>query len=384
MDVINLTGGAGERGFQQGALMKERFGEMLKSFFSSELWLDNRPAPLPPVLVKAALGFLGAARIKKTVRRRLPLQAERLSGTALGLGIAERLLWGVHYLEIMLCEAGKSLKAPGGCTQLHVQPGAAADGKPLMGRNYDFPNFLRPYQIVRREFPSERGRLATITVTQAPLVGAHQGINETGLAAAANNARLWKGKDLRAGGVPYLFILQEILETCRTVSEGVELITGFPDRSNAGFFGIMDSTGDSRVVEFTASRAAVREADGAGVIAQTNHFHLLKDANLPDGTYWTVKGMEGLEFATSTTARFEAGNALLHEKAGNINVEALTAMLRDHGGGGEGGDCTICCHGAAGSSLASIIADVSERALWVAEGNPCAAEYAKIGFDERK
>lgn len=383
MLVVDLDGSAFERGAQQGELMREKFGRMLEEFFSSDLWMESRPLPLPVPVVKLALGLIGNSRTKKAVEKRLPFQAERVRGLARGLRVSEGLAWGVHFLEIVFCEAGKSLKAPvtGGCTQVHAAPKATAAGGPLTGRNYDFPNLLRGYQIVRRDVPAEKDRLATTTVTQVPLAGAHMGVNEAGLAVAANNARLWKGKDLNYGGVPYLLILQEILETCRTTAEGVEKITKFPARANSGFFGLMDAGGDCRLVEFTASRFAVRAPDEAGVLAQANHYIAMPDANLPDGTCWTVKGMEGLKYADSTTARRDTADRLLRESAGKITVETIKSILRDHSAnGGVGSDCTVCCHGHSGSSLASMVVDVRERAMWVAEGNPCENEYQKVEF----
>lgn len=381
MKVVDLDGTAYERGVQQGRQLRDMYRRMMEEFFASDLWRESRPLPLPVPVFKWALGILGSIFIKKAVKEHLPYQFERVRGLGEGLGVGERLAWGIQFMEILTCEAGKSLRAPVGCTQVHARPRATAEGKPLSGRNYDFPNILGGFQIVRREAPSEEGRLATTNVTQVPIIGAHQGVNEAGLTVAANNARLWKGPDLKYRGVPYLMVLQEILETCRTTSEGVELITKFPARTNSGFFGMMDADGDCKLVEFTASRFKVREPDEAGVLAQTNHYIAMAEANLPVGTCWTVKGMEGLEYAESTEKRRDAADRLLRESAGKVTVETLQSILRDHSAnGGVGNDCTVCCHGHAGSSLASMVVDVRERAMWVAEGNPCENEYEKVEF----
>jgi hypothetical protein len=383
MQILDLDGSAFERGLQQGTQMKEAFHSMLSDFFSSEIWTENKPGFIPNGAAGLIFGILGTTQIKKPVRRLLPLQFERIKGLGKGLGTSEGFAFGIQFLEILFCMAGKSLKAPvaGGCTQVHAQPRATAVDRPLSGRNYDFPNLLRPYQIIRRETPAEKDRLSTTTVTQAPLSGAHHGINEAGLMVSANNARLWKGRDFKTKGVPYLLILMEILETCRTVSEAAGFLTRFPERTNAGFFGMMDKNGDCCVVEFTASRFAIRKPDASGVIAQTNHYHEMKDANLPDGTYWTVKGMEGLEYAKSTKARFEAADRLIHEAAGRITPDTLKAILSDHSaGGGTGTDCTVCCHGDAGSTLSSIIADVRDRKMWVSDGQPCTNEFVEVPF----
>lgn len=381
MKVLDLDGSVYERSREQGRKMRAQYEQMMVDFFTSEMWRENKPGFLPGGLVIPALGLLGKLNIKKAVTTCLPLQAVRVRGLAHGLGISEQLCWGIQFMEIMMCEAGKSMKVPGGCTQIHAAPEATADGRPLSGRNYDFPNLLRPYQVIRRECPSEAGRFATTTVTQAPLAGAHHGVNEQGLMICVNNARLWKGRDLRFKGVPYQLILMEALETCSTTAEAVQLITAFPRRANAGFFGIADAGGEIRVVEFTASRWAVREPDEAGVMAQTNHFIKMPEANLPDGTFWTVKGMEGLEYAYSTKTRHDSAYAGLRKTAGSITVQTMMEILQDHSANnGVGSDHTVCCHGITGSTLGSMIVDPGARKMWVADGNPCEAAFGEIEF----
>lgn len=381
MMILDLDGSAYERGRGQGKEMGEQYRRLMADFFSSDMWKENKPGFLPDRLLFPALGLLGRINTRGAVRAHLPIQAERVRGLAAGLGISEQLCWGLQFMEIMMCEAGKSMRVPGGCTQIHATAGATAEGKPLCGRNYDFPNLLRPYQLIRREIPSEGGRYATTTVTQAPLAGAHQGVNEHGLTICVNNSRQWKGPHLRFKGVPYQFILMEALETCRTTAEVIRLITEFPSRANAGFFGIADAAGDIRVVEFTASRWAVREPDEAGVMAQANHFIKMTEANLPEGTYWVVEGMEGLEYAYSTETRYNTAYSRLKEKAGKITVETMMEILRDHSANdGVGADHTICCHGISGSTLGSMIVDMRDRKMWVADGNPCEAPYEEIEF----
>lgn len=384
MKILDLDGSVYERSRGQGRAMREQYEQMMEDFFTSEMWLENKPGFLPGGLIIPALGLLGTLNIKKAVSTHLPLQARRVRGLAEGLGISEQLCWGIQFMEIMMCEAGKSMKVPGGCTQIHAAPRATAEGKALAGRNYDFPNLLRPYQLIRREIPAEKDRYATTTVTQAPLAGAHQGVNEQGLMICVNNSRQWKGKDLRFKGVPYQLILMEALETCRTTAEAVQFITEFSCRSNAGFFGIADAAGEIRVVEFTASRWAVREPDPAGVMAQTNHYIKMTEANLPEGTYWTVKGMEGLEYAYSTETRYDTAYTRLKEAAGSITVQTMMEILRDHSANdGVGADHTVCCHGVTGSTLGSMIVDMHDRKMWVADGNPCEANFVEVAFMEK-
>lgn len=386
MKIIDLNGTAFERGVAQGETLRGAWKKMESDFFRSSLLAEAKPAIIPNFVVRLGLGALGLFRTRDVVRRRLPSMFDRVIGLAKGLGITRPYAWGLQYMEILFCIAGDSLAIPNaGCTQAHADPRATADGRPLTGRNYDFPNMLRGHQIIRRETPFERGRLATMTVTQVPLIGAHQGINEAGLVACINNNRVWRSGDINHRGVPSLMLLEETLETCSTVGQAVDFMTQFPERGHAGFLGLMDASGDCRVVEFTASRFSVRKPDDAGILAQANHFIDMTEANLPAGTVWKVKGMEGVEYADSTNKRYEVANRRLHEFAGKITVESLMSILRDHSANanGEGDLLTVCNHGEKGSTLASFITDPREKIMWAAEGTPCNSEYKKIEFRNR-
>jgi isopenicillin-N N-acyltransferase-like protein len=379
MKILDIDGSAYERGLAQGAAVREMWGAMEREFFSQDFVKDVKPKFLPDDVVRFALGAIGRLRERPAVKRYMPAQFNRIEGIAKGLGITRHYLWGIHYLELMFCLSTDSLEVPElGCTQVHATPAATADGRPLTGRNYDFPNMLLPYQIIRRERPSEPDRFATVTVTQAPLAGTHHGFNERGLLVCVNNNRSWKEVNKR--GVPYMLLVQEALETCANVGEATAFLTSFPARANAGYFGLMDESGECCVIEFTAKRTAVRKPDEAGVLAVTNHYIVMEDANLPEETVWKVKGMEGVPYIKSPRMRYEAANRRLHEAAGKITIDTMKSILRDHSGNaeGKGDDFTVCCHGAAGSTLASFIIDLRERTMWVADGNPCSSEYAKV------
>jgi len=383
MLVLDLKGNAYERGLAQGSRLKDNWKKMENDFFTSETIKEAKPAIVPNFVVRLALSMWGKGRTRPALMKHFPVQAERVRGLAKGLGITEAYGWGLQYAELLFCLSTSSLDIPGACTQIHAAPSATADGAPLTGRNYDFPNMLLPHQIVRRDIPAEKDRYATVTVTQIPNIGAHHGMNEKGLLVCVNNNRAWKEYDEK--GVPYMLLLVEALETCATADEAAKFLTRFPARANAGYFGLNDASGDVRIVEFTAQRTSIRTPDESGTISQTNHFIAMKDANLPDGTTWKVKGLEGKLYAESSLKRHAAADRLMHENSGKITVDVMKSILRDHSADptGKGDDDCVCCHGSAGSTLASIIAAPRDKSLWVATGTPCGAEYEKIEFPAR-
>ena len=70
--------------------------------------------------------------------------------------------------------------------------------------------------------------------------------------------------------------------------------------------------------------------------------------------------------------------------AGSITIESLQKILCDHSAsGGTGSDFTVCTHGLTGSTLASIVIDIADMTMWVAQGQPCSSEYEKIKFHKQ-
>ena len=399
LPVWDLSGTPHQLGRAQGALARPTYPTMLETFFGSELWKMAKPFGVPNVVLRQVLTSLGHVYTKAALRRYLPAQYERVRGIGEALG-AGRFTWALAFLEMLFTAGGKTLQVPrgqqpifeplagsaggadaAGCTQINAQPKATAQGVPLMGRNYDFPRLLLDYQIVRREIPSDRRRLATMTLTQTVLAGCHQGINEEGLSISANNSRPWLRHNYDRAGVPGSFLLQEALETCSTTAAAVRFFEGFPARANSNFFGVMDRSGHLVELELTPGEVRVRAPDDSGVLAQSNHAHLNLSMNPPDNALWVVPGMEGMSYMTSCRARWGVADKLLRQHAGAITVETMKAILRDHSfSGGQGSDDTICCHGAQGISLASAIFNLETLELHVARGTPCRSRYAVVPF----
>ena len=380
MRTIDLKGTSRERGRQQGEALRAGYRELLDTLLASTLWRDHKPPLLPDPALRYVLSAAGRTLTKPAVRRELHAQHGRVRGISEGLDIPHGYTWGLQFLEVLFCEAGSSMVPPGpnGCTVVMATPEATRAGGMLVGRNYDFPNLLQPFQVVRRETPSERGRYATLTVTQVPLAGAHQGLNERGLAVTANNARLWRGKHLRFRGVPFSMLLQEVLETCATTEEALSFLRRTRSRANAGFIGLADRSGDACIVEMTAVTMAVRRPRN-GVLVQANHFHRLTGVNVPEGTRWVVPGMEGMEYLHSSRTRQGVAEALMRQRAGGITVESVKEVLSDHSAdGGKGSDITVCCHGHSGSTLSSMLLDLDRGTLDVADGQPCSSTWERV------
>jgi isopenicillin-N N-acyltransferase-like protein len=263
------------------------------------------------------------------------------------------------------------------CSMIFALPVATSDNLMIFGRNYDFPNVLQPFQVVREETPDEGYR--NINFTQYPLSGCHMGMNEKGLAIGYNYGRSWKTEplDFRLKGVPGSFIVQEVLETCATTQEASNFITNFTCRSNGCHYGLMDSSGDTCVIETTSTRHAIRRPED-GILAHTNHYQTekLKDANLPDFVRFKMDDMD-ISPIESPIRRYQREIELLKEHKGQITKQTVKEILKDHDNR-EPDDFTVCTHGPAAGTLGSIIILPTKKEFWVTDNHPCNSEYEKF------
>lgn len=387
---IKNAGSHREMGIQQGEQLKAKIADALDQLLHSELISEVKPKIVPLSLLKAILGWLGKRSTKKYLEKYVPKQHEKMLGIAEGAGLKKGLTYGLHFIEVLNGVPSVTFQnVPQQCTMMFALPPATVDNSIIYARNYDFPNILQPFQMVREETPDEGYK--TFSITQYPSAGCHMGLNEKGLAVGLNYGKSWKKEplDFRLKGVPFMFIAQEVLETCATVEEAVEYVSKFPARSNGGHYGLVDKSGDACVVETTTTRFAIRRPDEKGLLAHTNDYRTekLADANTPDYCLWKVKGMTDTPYIESPRRRFAKAMELLNKNHGKLDVATFQKILSDHTGGntpGEPDDFTLCVHGISGSTLASIIMKPETGDIWVTDNRPCQTPYEKFTLPMKK
>lgn len=381
VDFIKVEGNATERGNQQGEILKDKIHNMFDIVFHSTMFSEVTSKLIPLSIIKFALGVLGKKNIKKATERFLPNQYEKMIGLSKGADIKKAVIYGAHFMEIMSGNPKSVYKNPPiqACSMIFALPNATSNNSMIFGRNYDFPNVLQPFQVVREEIP-ENG-YKNLNFTQYPLGGSHMGINERGLTIGYNYGRSWKKDplDFRLKGIPGTFIVQEVLETCGTTQEAVDFITKFQARANGCHYGLMDTLGDTCVIETTSTRYAIRRPED-DILAHTNHYQTdkLKDANLPDYVRFKMENMD-ISPIESPIRRYKREIELLTEKKGQINIDTIKMILRDHGNR-EPDDFTVCTHGPSAGTLGSIIVLPNEKEFWVTDNHPCKTEYQKFSL----
>ena len=379
VDFIRIKGSPSERAFQQGEQLREKIHSMFDVVFHSKMFSEVTSKIIPLGVIKTILGILGKRNIKKPLQELLPNQYEKIKALSKGATIKESLIYGGHFIEVMSGNPKSIYKNPPvqSCSMLFAHPKATSDNLLIFGRNYDFPNVLQPFQIVREEIPDNGYK--NLNFTQYPLVGCHMGLNEKGLAIGYNYGRSWRKEplDFRLKGVPGTFIVQEVLENCKTTQEAIDFIATFPSRANGCHYGLMDASEDICVIETTSTRYSIRRPEN-GILAHTNHYQTekLKDANLPDFVRFKMDDMD-INPIESPIRRYKREIELLKNHNGKINLDTFKMILSDHDNR-EPDDFTVCTHGPAAGTLGSIIILPRKREFWVTDNHPCMSKYEKF------
>ncbi len=379
VDFIKIRGNPTERGFQQGEQLKDKIHNTFDIVFHSKMFSEVTSKIIPLSIIKLALGIMGKKNLKKSLQQLLPNQYEKMKALSRAAEIKGRLIYGVHFIEVMSGDPKSLYKNPPvqACSMIFALPEATSDKLMIFGRNYDFPNVLQPFQVVREEIPDNAYN--NLNFTQYPFTGCHMGINEKGLAIGYNYGRSWKKEplDFRLKGVPGTFIVQEVLETCATTQEAVDFITKFTARANGCHFGLMDTSGDTCVIETTSTRHAIRKPED-GILAHTNHYQTeeLKDANLPEYVRFKMDDMD-ISPIESPIRRYQREIELLEKNKGQITMNTIKSILSDHDNR-EPDDFTVCTHGPSAGTLGSIIVLPTKREFWVTDNHPCSSEYEKF------
>jgi hypothetical protein len=333
----------------------------------------------PPVA--RAVGRLGRRAIEPHLRRVYPDQLERLRGIAAGAGLPEHLLFVAPAVELVLNRAAYTRPAPiaappGACTAVAVTGARSASGEAIIAKNFDYPPASSALHLTRVSRP--RGRAASLEVTKAPLAGSHEGINEHGLAVSYNYGH-FRGR--AAARVSITFLVQQVLESCATVNEALDLIERSP-RAGGALLMLADAGGDVASVELAPDLLSVRRGE---TLVHANHAATpaMIERDVPgDAVFprWMRPAeLRGRRVHASSERRHHRAEALV-AALGAASAEELGRVLGDHGPGGRGDDLTICRHGPYYSTTCAVVLLPRRRAMRLLVGPPCEGRFADLSL----
>jgi isopenicillin-N N-acyltransferase-like protein len=353
---VKVSGSAYERGKQYGEQTAERIRrnvEVYRAIYqhyagwewhTAAEYATAFEAPIEayrPHLVEEIRGIADGAR--------LPLS------TILALNVRTEII-----------NAADALGAAQECTAVVALPEATADGHTLLAQNWDWMLEAAKTVVILDAEPDKGPSF--VTAVEAGLL-AKTGMNSAGLGLVTN--KLVTDQDQGKPGVPYHAILRGILES-ETMADAIAAVNRFPRASSANY---LIAHRDGEAINIEAAPGDYSRVHLAfpknGIIAHTNHFthpgFTLKDVGV-----WNGPG---------SLFRLHRASKLLEERRGSLDVTGVQDVLTDHFDRPR----SVCAHPDTrlprveqSCTILSIIMDLCARAMWIADGNPCQAEYRRV------
>lgn len=331
---IQLAGTPRQRGLIHGETYRDRIRELLEL---------AQTVFLPEGLAVESGAILD--RMFRYTRENEPEMAEEMAA------IAEASNLSVS--EIFLLNAVSAISAIGpNCTNIALSK--SKDG-PLLAKTSDI-GMDYPYYLLQETTLQSGVRF--IGIGWVGGVWIEVGLNHYGLAIGQSSAPIAPGQD--GSGLPTLLCPRPALEKSRTVQEAVAYLESRRMAGKGLNMMLLDSNGDSAVVEKSGAYQHVRLTD-QGVLYCTNHFLA---GHMKDFKTFQVDGIED-----NSRRRYDYLDGQPLDGSGLMGIPDLQELLRSHEG-------SICQHGMRdlATRYAYVLAPQS-RMFSITDGYPCQNEF---------
>lgn len=378
--TVRVSGGPRERGRQYGEQARDRVRRSVELY--EEVFADY--AGWSWERVRAECAPFGP-RIADFDSRYL----EEIGGIAEGADLPEIDILAINVrTEVMFGASSRGDGTPprDGCSAVALLPQITADGHTLLAQNWDWIEGTRQTAVVLEALPDDGP--AYIAIMEAGLL-AKMGLSAAGIGLATNTVI----SDLDRGdpGVPYHVCLRSVL-SAPTMADALGGLMRGRRSSSANYllashdglaFDAETWPGDGACMTVTTPQA--------GRLLHTNHFiaprfphrdrglELMPDSPLRLQRLQALLGEPPAD-APAGAAR-AGGRADPDEATAGLGRADIEAALKDHAGHPWG----VCAHPDATqvpvhqeSTILSVVMDVTERRLWLADGNPCGAPYREL------
>ena len=174
---------------------------------------------------------------------------------------------GMSYENVLLSNTVFDIKRAIFCTTFVATGERSADGKPVFGRNLDFPTLgvAHTFSCVVVYHPNDGHAVASITFPG--LIGVLSGLSDAGVAAAVMEVHL-QGSQVQA--TPYGMVFRSALTECNTTDAVIKAVSARA-RTATNNLMICDALGNAACLELGMKKSAVRRPE-AGLVYATNHF----------------------------------------------------------------------------------------------------------------
>lgn len=354
---IRVEGDATERGRQYGEQARERIERSLVEYrkifkhYAGWDWSEVRAF---------------ATAFEAPIRAFSSKYFDEIVGIAEGAGLDPLDLLAINVrTEIMFsARASQAMKMPLECTAFGIASPFGSNDPVLIGQNWDWQPHAFETVVVLEARQDDGPHY--VTVVEAGLL-AKTGMNARGLGLVTN--ALATDSDRGAPGVPYHVLLRAILD-CSTVSEALGVLLRNVRSSSANYLIGHRSGGviDAEAAPGDFSHLYVLTPDD-GLLVHTNHF-LSPRFDGRDVSLWS---------SPSSPVRYaRALGGLRQIKHTREDIELLLADHADY-------PTAVCVHPdlrlspvEQGATVASVIMNLEEQTMWLADGPPCANEYRRL------
>ena len=348
--VVRVKGSAYECGYQYGVTVAERIQNTVSAYLKAYRHHNN----------------LDQHEVFELARKFLPVceaydatLVDEMRGIADGASLPMEAIVAINARSELVF--GMQANLNDGCTSFAAFGQATADGRTLIGQNWDWKPALRGSLMVleiRRD-----GDPAVITATEAGIL-AKFGFNNAGVASVVN----FLLADQRKFGTPVHLIRRKVLRA-RTFDEAISAVLETERALSSNF---LLGHQDGRVVDIEALPAGANIIEPVnGILAHANHFQ---------GDIGDLRDL-GIGVFPDTLKRDVRLRELLEAKSGAITVVECREALRDHDEFPNG----ICRHVDPEAekddqmeTLGSLIIDLKDKVLHFTSGPPCETDYASV------
>lgn len=364
---VRISGSPLQRGRRYGEQARDRIARSVEAY--AAVFEELAGLRWPDVLAFAR-PFAGA------IERFDARYMEEIRGLAEGAGqeLAAILALNVRS-EIMLSAKAREARQlgagvpPGECTAIAALPAVTDSGRTILAQNWDWlphtTETLVVLEVEQDEGPSY------VTVVEAGLL-AKAGFNSCGVGVATNT--LISAADVGEVGVPYHVTLRALLDA-ENLPAALASLQRCSRSASANYLlaqiGGQAVDVEARPGDYSQLRLI---APTDGVLVHANDF--LSTSGVTDVGIWWMP---------DSPFRCMRARSLLEAREGAVSVEALQRVLTDHANHPAG----ICAHAdpldkptEQGETAASLIMDLEDRLLWLADGTPCTAGYRRLDYGE--
>jgi isopenicillin-N N-acyltransferase like protein len=364
---VRVSGGARERGRAYGEQARGRISTSIHAYeevfraYAGWSWQEVRRE---------------AVRYEASIAGFDERYVDEMRGIAEGADVDLEDILSINVrTEVMFAAKARAAEAAGGhaggprqgeCTAFAVVPEASATGHTLIGQNWDW--LLHCFDtVVVLEAEQDEGP-NFVSVVEAGLL-AKTGMNSSGLGVATN--ALVTEDDRGEPGIPYHVLLRAFMD-CETISDALSAAQRAPRSSSANY---LLAHRDGMAVDIEAapgdfSRMFLLFPDD-GVLAHTNHFRS-PAFDRKDVSLWVMP---------DSPFRLERLRAAVKRASPDLTFDTFREVLADHANFPSG----VCCHPDdrmdlfdQGSTVASVLMDLEDARMWVADGRPCTAPFREL------